>query len=74
MDDRLRRLLEKNQLDFTQTKELKTDSDQATRILAMENSSEQVHEEQYAQQVHEGDIVYEDDPFAQWKIKMIANG
>ena len=53
---------------------MKRDSDQAMRILATENSSEQVHEEQYAQQVHEGDTIYEDDPFAQWKIKIIASG
>ena len=74
LNDRLRRLLEKNQLDFTQTKEMKRDSDHATRTLATENSSEEVHEEQYAQRVREEETIYEDDPFAQWKIKISANG
>ena len=49
---------------------MKNDADKATRILATENSSDQVHEEQYAQQVHEEEATYEDDPFGQWK----ANG
>ena len=62
IDDRLRRLLEKNQLDFTQMKEMKNEADKATRILATaENSYDHVHEEQYAQQVHEEETICDGD-------------